>query len=83
MASLAAELREWQSRLVDEAELARALQEFEPIWNNLTTAEQTRLVNLIVEKVTYNGKTHKVSVSFRTAGLYELCGGMPLAEGTR
>jgi site-specific DNA recombinase len=75
VASLAAELREWQSQQVDESALAQALQEFEPIWNNLTTAEQTRLVNLIVEKVTYNGKTHKVAVSFRTAGLQALCAG--------
>ena len=81
LASLAAELRDWQSQEIDEAELARALEEFEPIWENLTTAEQTHLLNLIVEKVNYNGKTHKVAVSFRTAGLRELCAGeIPSAE---
>jgi len=84
LASLAAELRDWQSQEIDEAELARVLVEFEPVWNNLTTTEQTRLVNLIVEKVAYNGKTHKVSVSFRTAGLQALCAGdVWPAEGSK
>jgi site-specific DNA recombinase len=83
LASLAAELRDWQSMEINETDLARALTEFEPVWKSLTTAEQTRLVKLTVESVAY-GKGGKVTINFRTAGLRELCnGGLTTSEQTR
>ena len=71
------ELNECQAQEIDDAELAQALMDFDSIWKNLTTAEQTRLVNLLIEKVTYDGPTNKITVSFRTAKLHGLCAGRP------
>ena len=52
-----------------------ALERFDPVWNSLTTREQARLVHLLTEKVGYYGCTGKVAVSFRSAGLKDLCNG--------
>ena len=53
----------------------QALEQFDPVWNSLTWREQARLVHLLIEKVGYDGRTGKVTVSFRSAGLKELCNG--------
>jgi len=73
LASVAAELQELQNDSFDERDLIAALKQFEPVWASLTTHEQVRLINLVVEKVGYDGRTGKVAVSFRSAGLRELC----------
>ena len=75
LSALAEELRELQNDAFDEPDLVQALQQFDPVWNSLTTREQARLVHLLIEKVGYDGRTGKVTVSFRSAGLKELCNG--------
>ena len=70
---IADELRDLQFSAFDEAELLTTLKQFEPIWKSLTTREQSRLINLLIEKVGYDGRTGKITVSFRSAGLKELC----------
>lgn len=62
-------LRELQTRLLDEAEVRVALQQFEPVWTALTPAEQSRVVDLLVESVSYDGNAGKVAVTFHPAGL--------------
>jgi len=75
MATLAQELKALESDPIDEEDLVRALAQFDPVWQLLTTREQVRIVNLLIEKVGYDGRTGKVTVSFRSAGLKELCNG--------
>ena len=72
-AAIAAELQGIQNDAFDEQDLAQALKRFEPVWVSLTTREQVQLVNLIIEKVGYDGRTGKITVSFRSAGFKELC----------
>ena len=48
---------------------------FEPVWNSLRTHQQTRIVNLLVERVGYDGRTGKITVAFRSQGMRELCSG--------
>ena len=52
-----------------------AIERFEPAWNSLRTHQQTRIVNLLVERVGYDGRTGKVTVAFRSQGMRELCSG--------
>ena len=54
---------------------AEALKEFEPVWKSLNTNEQTRIIRAVIERVGYDGRTGKVAVTFRSAGLKVLCGG--------
>jgi site-specific DNA recombinase len=58
------------SRLhVDQADLARALESFTPIWDVLHAPERERILRLLIESVSYNGATAMMEFKFRLAGL--------------
>ncbi|GIW55525.1 MAG: recombinase RecB [Nitrospiraceae bacterium] len=60
--------------LVDEREVARALSVFDPVWDSLTPREQARIVQLLVERVDYDGAKGKVAITFRPSGIKTLAG---------
>jgi len=51
-----------------EGDLVEALRQFDPVWENLTPAEQVRVVALLVERVAYDARTETVAVTFRPGG---------------
>ncbi len=53
-----------RSRMLDEDELAGALEAFDPMWERLTTAERERLVQLLIWRVEYDAASESVSVTF-------------------
>jgi site-specific DNA recombinase len=57
---------------ITEDEVATALRTFEPIWNALSPREQTRIVQLLVAQVDYDGGSGTISVTFHPAGLKAL-----------
>jgi site-specific DNA recombinase len=64
-----------------ESEVRDALQAFDPLWNQLFPAEQTRIVQLLVERV--DVRTDRVDVRLRIAGVTSLVGeliGNPLGH---
>jgi hypothetical protein len=62
-----------ESTLTDPAELQDALGKFEPLWDQLTTAEQERFIRVLVTEVRYDGRTETVTVGFRSEGIMQLC----------
>ena len=72
---LATEGQELEADEIDEADALRALAEFHPVWAELTTREQVRLIQMLVAKVGFDGRTGKVTVDFRSAGIRDLCNG--------
>jgi len=66
------ELAALKDTLVDEEEVAKALAEFDALWDALAPREQVRIVELLVERVTYDGAAGKVSLTFRPAGIRTL-----------
>ena len=70
-----AEIRSGQADLdaqqIDEADLARALEAFDPIWDVLLTAEKERVLKLLIDRVEYHGETQQLDISWRPAGLAE------------
>ncbi len=68
------ELLALSRELVDERELARALSLFDPVWDTLAPREQARVVQLLVERVVYDGKAGKVAITFRPTGIKALAG---------
>jgi site-specific DNA recombinase len=58
--------------LVDQREVAKAMSIFDPVWDSLTPREQARVVQLLVERVDYDGATGKVSITFRPSGIKTL-----------
>jgi len=57
---------------VDEHELAAALSLFDPVWDSLAPREQARVVQLLVERVAYDGRDGTISVTFRPTGIKTL-----------
>lgn len=72
---LAVETLEIETDQVDEADALRTLAEFHPVWEDLTTREQIRLIQMLVAKVGFDGPTGRLTVDFRSAGIRELCKG--------
>ncbi len=73
LTSLAEDITALESEAIDEAEFREALAAFDPVWRNLNTLEQTRLLRTMVGRITFNGKTERVAVSFRSCSLKDLC----------
>ena len=62
-----------QRETVHEGDMARALAVFDPVWESLSPREQSRIVRLLVERVGYDGRDGRVTVTFRSAGFKALC----------
>lgn len=54
---------------VDPNSASMAMMQFTPLWEALTANERTRLVNLLIERVDYDGVEQTIDVSFRPMGL--------------
>ena len=54
---------------VDEADLGRALQSFTLIWDVLHVPERERILRLLIETISYDGRTDAMTFAFRLAGL--------------
>ena len=62
----------------DPRDVEAALQEFDPLWEQLSTWEQERFIRTLVEQVRYDGKTGTVTLGFRSQrdqGLVQLGAG--------
>lgn len=72
-ASRTIEVAALAKNIVSEEELQQALSDFDPVWQALNTAEQARLLALIVERIGYDGPSGRVTITFRSLGLRRLC----------
>lgn len=63
------QIRTINSRAVDQEEVATAMAKFDPVWDALTPREQVRVIELLVERVEYDGKRGKVAVTFHANGI--------------
>jgi len=52
-----------------------ALCEFDQLWNVLAPREQVRLLELLIERVQYDGENGRVSITLHPCGLRSLTGG--------
>ncbi|MBI5788790.1 MAG: recombinase family protein [Candidatus Schekmanbacteria bacterium] len=57
---------------IGEKELKKALGLFDPLWDVLYTQEQTRILNLLIEKVVYDGEKETVTINFHPLGIKAL-----------
>jgi site-specific DNA recombinase len=57
---------------VTEDEVERALAAFDPVWEALAPREQARVIQLLVERVDFDGGNDQVSVTFHPAGIKTL-----------
>jgi site-specific DNA recombinase len=57
----------------DPEEVRQALMRFDPLWEELTTAEKERFIRVLVKEVRYDGPNQIVTVGFRSEGIKALC----------
>ncbi|MBW1723154.1 MAG: hypothetical protein JRJ78_14000 [Deltaproteobacteria bacterium] len=62
-----------QRETVDEEDVTRTLSAFNPVWKSLSVREQARIIHLLIERIGYDGRDGKVTVTFRSLGIKELC----------
>jgi hypothetical protein len=61
-----------RQRRLDADEVALALTQFGPVWDSLLPREQARLVQLLIEKVEFDGVKGRVAITFYPAGIKTL-----------
>ena len=58
--------------MIDEGEVLAALSAFDPVWESLSIREQSRVIQLLVDRVEYDGEQETVTVTFLPSGLRAL-----------
>jgi site-specific DNA recombinase len=71
-AEVRGELAALESRVIDENDLRRAVQAFDPVWDQLFPKEKARIIRLLVEHVTYHAGEGEVRMTFRPSGVREM-----------
>jgi site-specific DNA recombinase len=66
------QIRAAHEGLLDEGQAARALALFDPLWQELSPAEQARVLGLLVQRVDYDGARGRLAITFHTDGLKAL-----------
>lgn len=61
-----------EKQRVDEKDLRRTMESYDDVWKAMNLEEQRNLLRQLIEKVGYDAKTGKVTVSFRSAGVKAL-----------
>lgn len=79
-----AEIQDEVDRLEQETvtgpEVAEALAEFDPVWEQLSSREQARVLELLIERVEYDGSDQTVLVTFRPTGFRALMDELQVEE---
>ena len=66
------ELDALRTQEIDRDVLARALHDFDPIWDVLLTPERERVMHLLIERIKYNGRTQRMTIAWRLNGFGQL-----------
>lgn len=70
---LLSQLARIEADAADPLDVEAALQEFDPLWEQLSTWEQERFIGALVDQVRYEGKTGTVTLGFRSNAARNLC----------
>jgi len=58
--------------IVESSDIRKALTAFDPIWDVLYVREKIRIIQMLVQKVTYDGAEGNVSITFHPSGIKQL-----------
>jgi site-specific DNA recombinase len=71
-AAVREEILALRDEVLDEDALRAVLEAFEPVWAELAAAERTRVLALLLERVSYDGSARKIELAFRSGGARDL-----------
>ena len=57
---------------IDRVALARALEELDPIWEALVVPERERILQLLIERITFDGRGGNLAIEWRLRGFGQL-----------
>jgi len=72
LSELGDERQRLERDLIDEANAARALAAFDLIWETLSPREQGRLLQLLIERIDYDGRDGTIAITFHPSGIKAL-----------
>jgi site-specific DNA recombinase len=72
LAEIEVEVAALSSENIDEDEVITALAGFNELWDSLTPREQERIIDLLIDQVTYDGNASKLSIAYRPTGIRTL-----------
>ena len=64
LAAVSAQVAADADRLIDEDEVAGAVEAFDGVWNAMTQAERAEFLRVVIASVEYDGQTQNVSITF-------------------
>lgn len=67
------EMQARESKRLDEKHLRATMESFNELWKAMNLDEQRRLLRELIERVGYESRTGKVTVSFKSASIRDLC----------
>ncbi len=71
-AEIKVELAALNAQAIDRDELARALVEFNELWSVLLTPERERVLQLLIDRVEYDGADGQLNITWRLGGFGQL-----------
>ncbi|MCD6404309.1 MAG: recombinase family protein [Planctomycetes bacterium] len=80
LAELDKEISAHHSSEVDQSTVTKALEAFDPIWDELFPLERVRILQLVIKRVTYDGEAGTVSLDLHETGIRALAEEMRAAE---
>ncbi|MDA7980934.1 MAG: recombinase family protein [Pirellulales bacterium] len=72
LAEIRTELNELDNSAISEAAIAEALGDFTSLWEVLTPHERARVMELLIQQITYDGEEESVSIVFQPNGIQSL-----------
>ncbi len=69
LAELEDELASATAGDMDDADIEASLADFDAVWESLSSSEQERILELLIERVSHDGRQGKVSITFRPTGI--------------
>jgi len=72
LSEIDSELARLDQNAISDDEVARSLADFDQVWQSLAPREQARMLELLIERVDYDGERGKVSLTFRPCGVRSL-----------
>jgi len=80
LSALKGEMLQIDMKIVDQADVRKALVMFDPIWDVLYPKEKARVLHLLVEQVVYDGEQGTIAVTFNPMGMKTLAAEAVAAE---
>ncbi len=57
---------------IDESEVVQVLADFNQLWESMQPREQARAIELLIERVTFDGRAGNLSITYRPTGIRTL-----------